>query len=96
MDQQGLLSVKDRLVNYEKKTWQESVGSGTVGTQKPIPLANLGGDALRRLEALELDDSDALVEFRLSYAERVWGIRRNDVCYLLWWDPRHEVCPGNR
>ena len=95
LGQADAFRVKDGLLPYEQKTWMESVGTGSVGTQKRIPVADLGSDAQHRLEELELDDEDALVEFRISYSERVWGVRRNDVCYLLWWDPDHEVCPGS-
>ena len=35
-----------------------------------------------------------LVLRRISGPGRVWGIREEHVLDLLWWDPRHEVCPS--
>lgn len=95
LDQAAAVGVQGTLRSYEKKTWAESAGTGSVGTQKRIPVGDLCNDAQHRLEELELDDEDALVEFRIEWSTRVWGIRKNDVCYLLWWDPDHEVCPGS-
>jgi hypothetical protein len=49
-----------------------------------------------RLTALQLDDVEDLWEFHLGGETRVWGIRRGAVCYLLWWDPGHEVWPSTK
>lgn len=51
-------------------------------------------DAKKRLEQLKLDDVDELYSLRLSGANRVFSIRRNNVMCLLWWDPEHEICPS--
>lgn len=60
---------------------------------KHIPVTNLPARALRRLEERGLDDVEGLYEFTLSNRERVWGIRVENICYLLWWDPNHDVIP---
>jgi hypothetical protein len=51
-------------------------------------------DARKRLEQLRLDDTDELFSLRLNGQERLWGIRSNDIFSLLWWDPKHEICPA--
>lgn len=87
--------VYQKLVQYEKRTWAEAHRSGSAGV-KAIPTGSICPDAQRRLEVLKLDDVDELVEFRLSARERAWGIRLGNVCYVLWWDPEHQVCPSTK
>lgn len=68
-----------------------------------VEVDNLSKVARKRLEKIQKDDLDGLHSMRLSGKERIWAIRLraedNDGYYhvfkLLWWDPRHEVCPTN-
>lgn len=43
-----------------------------------------------RFSLLELQGA-----YRITAKERVWGLLVEDVFYLLWWDPEHEVCPSH-
>jgi len=38
----------------------------------------------------------ALFSFAIDGRRRVWGIRREHVLCLLWWDPNHQVCPSQK
>lgn len=92
---QRLFHVQEKLMGYERKTWDEAYNNRGSGL-KHIPIDNLPGKARKRLEKLKLDDVDGLWEFRLSGLERVWGVRMGNVCYLLWWDPDHKVFPSTK
>jgi hypothetical protein len=77
----------------EKLTWGDAVQGGRPRLTE-ISLRRASAGAMRRLEETHRDDADGLVELHLSSRERIWGVRRGNVCHLLWWDPRHEVYPS--
>lgn len=96
MDGETLLGIRKKLIEYEKKTWAESSGTGSVGVIKEIPTESISSKAQKRLEALKLDDAPQLCEFRLTSKQRVWGVRLDQVCYVLWWDPDHTVFKSDK
>ena len=53
---------------------------------------SIATSAQGRLTGLE-DEVDYLFRFRLGSRERLWGIRKYGVFYVLWWDPEHTVYP---
>jgi hypothetical protein len=67
-----------------------------VGGTKTIPVENLCKEAQKRLAALRFDDHNHLMELRVTRTARLWFLRFNAVACLLWWDPHHQVCPGNQ
>lgn len=85
--------VVGKLRNFETMTWNEIK---RCGGNHSIELTSLSAEARARLEEIRHNDEDALFSFRLSGRERVWGIRREALLHLLWWDPKHEVCPSHR
>lgn len=84
--------VREFLRSMEQRTWAD-VQQGHKPQGKQIPLASAVTKAQNRLEALGFDDFD-LTSFHLQGKERIWGIRQGQSCLLIWWDPRHEVCPS--
>lgn len=97
IDGPTLLSVRDKLLHYEKQKWSQSAGSGSSGTLKRIPVADCRPAVKKRFTELGLDHvDDALWEFRLAGELRVWGVRADDVCYIVWWDPDHTVYPAKK
>jgi hypothetical protein len=65
-----------------------------MGEIKSIPVENLSPEATQRLREVHHDDEEWLFEIRLGNKPRVWGIRRETVFLVLWWDPEHLVCPS--
>lgn len=94
MNEAALQQLHDKLQGFESMTAGELFGPNR--GNKPIPVENLPREALRRLEALQLDDMDGLCELRIKGDSRVWGFRRGNVINVLWWDPDHTVFPGKR
>lgn len=93
VDMQTLAYIRDKLRYFETMT----LGQIFINAKKRnhgVELYKLCGDAQKRLRQLGYDDLDELYTLRLSALERVWGIRECNVFSLLWWDPKHQVCPS--
>lgn len=88
------LHIKDliqKILEYQKMTWQELRPQGS----HLIYVATIIPEAQKRLRALKKDDTDQLYSLRVTGSKRVWGIKENNILWLLWWDPEHTVCPSN-
>jgi len=86
-----LFDVLDKLTAFESMTWAAILGTD----HHEILVGSLCKEAQDRLATLKLDDLDTVLSLRLTALERVIGYRQDGAVYLLWWDPRHEVCPSN-
>lgn len=87
-----------RKIATSCKGW-ESMSSGEVfnsSGNKPIPWDSFHPDAQKRLRDIELDDYEGLWELRLSGTARLWGLLKQGIFYIVWWDPNHEVCPSRK
>ena len=82
----------DKITNFESMTWKEILGD----KNHLIEIKDLIKDAVKRLEKLQIEDIETLLSLRLSNTERIWGIKTGNVCKLLWWDPKHEICPSKK
>lgn len=85
--------IKAKLSNFETMTWREIL----VESRKQnhlVEVSKLSADANRRLVETQQDDIDQLLSLRLTGKQRVWGVLHQGACHLLWWDPRHQVCPS--
>lgn len=81
-----------KLCNFETMTWAQiktGTGSHSISAGDIIP------EAWERLVEIGRDEEDTLFSLRLSGQERVWGIRRDAVLHLLWWDPQHQICESH-
>jgi hypothetical protein len=89
------------LREMEKLTWRQIWDLKTGGGRrrgalhKFIPMDGLCKEAQSSLLKLGLDDaSDNWFRFRLGGRLRLWGVLDGQIFYPVWWDSRHEVCPG--
>lgn len=57
---------------------------------------SLAKEANSRIRELKLDDEDGLFSLRLEGIKRVYGITRGSTFYVIWWDPKHRVCPSKK
>ncbi len=88
-----LHKIRQKLKEFEEKTWNEILVKEKKRNHT-VSVSDICPEALKRLQALNLDDLEEVVSLRLSGAERIWGFRAGPVMTLLWWDPTHRVCPS--
>lgn len=79
------------LKDFETKTFQEM---GTI--HHSVAIDSIIPDAQRRLKELKQDDIEELFSLKISKLERLWGKRDRNYFDILWWDPKHEICPSNK
>ncbi|MDL2224641.1 hypothetical protein LJC20_00310 [Eubacteriales bacterium OttesenSCG-928-M02] len=61
-----------------------------------IPVSRISKEAQERLIHRSLEAIDSLYSFRITGEKRVWSILIENVVFILWIDPEHEVCPVNK
>ncbi len=86
----ALREVIDGLRPFESMTWGEIEGS----RHHFISRGSIIAAAQKRLRDTRQDDVDELFSLRLGGKKRVFGIRDGSVLRLLWWDPKHQICPS--
>lgn len=84
-----LNDVLEKLKHFETMSWSEIKGK----KNHYIHVEKLNNKAKKRLQDLELDPVK-LFSLRLTGKERVFGLQEANILYILWWDPKHEVCPS--
>lgn len=94
VDGQTLQYIRGKLSLYESMTMNE-IFVRDKKYNHAVSVNKLCPEARRRLRDLRLDDLEEVHRLRLSGAERVWGIRDLNALILLWWDPKHEICPSD-
>ncbi len=91
-------NVLEKLISYEGMTWSEiqeasggkSKGHGTNNHFELI--AEMSKEAQKRAYELRLD-VDQLFSLRLAGKERLYGILKNGIFNILWYDSNHEIYP---
>jgi len=89
-----LKNLHKKLKNYSTRTWGEIISDNNNNAY--VPVIKFIKNAQKRLVKLELNDHDELFHFRFSGKERLWGFRKSNDFYIIWWDPYHEICPENK
>jgi hypothetical protein len=89
-----LCRVLNQLTSFESMTVAEAF-SGRPG--KDYNVEDIPNQLARgRLAALGIADITKISRFRLSGAERLYGVRQQNVFYVVWWDPHHQIWPSSR
>ena len=84
----------ESLCQLEQRDWNEILVASKKQNHN-VEIEKLSKKAQDRLGMLfKLLDFDQLLSLRLSAKERIWGVLDRGVVTLLWWDPKHEVCPS--
>ena len=84
------LGILQKLHSFDSMTWGEIEGHD----HHAIPLEKLSKKANEQLQLIKQDDIDEIFSFHFSGKQRIIGIRDRGIVRLLWWDPKHEVCPS--
>jgi hypothetical protein len=84
-----------------KKTWSEvqaekTTGKGGVTKLKHVyyPVSAIVSEARKRLAALKMDDYEDIFRFRMSNLERLYGFVVGATFIIVWYDPKHDICPA--
>lgn len=78
-----------RFHDYETMTWQQICLRPSF---HPKPINEISTQAQSRIMQL-FNDIDTLHQLDVSEFGRVWGYRKRGTFYLIWYDPKHTVCP---
>jgi|SRR6267154_4349265 len=81
-----------KIFEFQKLTWQDHRNNGSHFVNRK----DLCLEAQKRLIHVQKEDLDQIFSLRLSGRKRIWGIKENNILWLLWWDPHHEVCPSHK
>ena len=79
-----------KVSNFESMFWKDIVGRNN----HEIPVSSIISEAQKRLAQIRLDDTEVLFSFRLTGEQRIWGIKAGNIFKILWWDPKHQICPS--
>ena len=89
-----------KLKDFEGKTWaiiaNQSSGRSRGTRNHHITCSDLVKGARKRLKQINMDDLGQLYSLRLEGKRRLFGVVQGHVFKLLWYDPRHEICPSRR
>lgn len=92
--------VMEKMIDYSNMTWAEvKRQTHDQGKSKHhyVQYESLSRDARERLKVKGLEESsDALFSFALDNTLRIIGIREGERFKVLWYDPKHEVCPSTK
>ena len=74
-------------------TWDE-IFVKTKKHHHPVEVSKLLKEAQNRLLELEKDDWSELYSIKIGGTLRIWGMKDGQYFQVLWWDPKHEICPS--
>jgi len=90
-----MINLLDKLRSFETMTIKEIFHSG-IEHGKSYEVDSLPDHAKRRLRKIGRDDEDQLHRLRCSGPARLFGIMREHVFHILWWDPEHKIWPSKK
>ena len=86
-----LVTLLQRIAAFETMTVSEAFNARDE-PGKDYPVSDLPSkEARERLVELEYDDEDRISRLRITGKGRLYGFRREERFYALWWDPEHEI-----
>ncbi|OAJ69049.1 hypothetical protein [Gluconobacter cerinus] len=85
-----LREVIPRLQEFEKKKWGEIQATGS----HDIEVENIIKAAQVRLQMIYKDQYDSVYSLRVQGEERIFGVKDKAIFRVLWWDPKHSICPS--
>lgn len=93
IDRDDMVQVIQRLQNLESMTWGAILIDGKKQNHH-CNTSDICKDAQTCLDEDWQGGADEVVTLRVTGVKRVWGIIERGVCFLLWWDPEHQVFPS--
>ncbi|MGH3830079.1 MAG: hypothetical protein ACRDRS_06435 [Pseudonocardiaceae bacterium] len=91
-----MLTLLGRIRSIETMTITEAFNYGDE-PGKDYSIDDLPSKAAReRLVELNYDDEDQISRLRVTGRGRLYGFRRDERFYALWWDPEHAIYPSQK
>lgn len=84
-----------KLKDFERMTIGEIFKPGSEHG-KTYEVESLPKQARSRLIEIERDDETELARLRFAGRRRFYGVLREHVFHVLWWDPEHTVVPSKK
>ena len=85
-----LAYIKTKLAEFEAKDWNPIFVTEKQHNH-PTDVASFDCPQAREWMRRNMPTEDVLWTLRLSGKERIWGILRDGVFHLLFWDPNHQI-----
>lgn len=91
-----LLLILEKMRSFESMTLSELFGVGSEHGKDYdlVDVAAKNKGVAARLTDIGHDDRTQLSRLRLGGKRRLYGFREDNVFYVLWWDPEHDVYPS--
>lgn len=86
----ALEDLREKLASFEGRTWAQ-IMSGSDNDHHHVEIGGLSKEAKERIKELRIQEEE-LFSFRITGKKRLWGVLKNEVYYILFWDPEHEIC----
>ena len=92
--------VFQKLQNFDSMTWDALLkdlrGRSRGNANHEVPREMLSKKARDRLNRIGRLDIEEVFSLRLTNKGRIFGVRNGSVLEILWYDPKHEVCPSTK
>ena len=92
--------VFQKLRDFDSMTWdallKDRRGKSRGNANHWIPKEKLSKKARDRLNDVKRFDIEEVFSLRLTGKIRIFGVRNGSVLEILWYDPKHEVCPSTK
>lgn len=82
--------IRQKLIQFEAKDWNQ-IFIVEKKHNHSVAVADFDCPRAREWMRRNLPDQDLLWRLRLTGTERVWGIWREGVFHLMFWDPNHQI-----
>jgi hypothetical protein len=92
---EDLRDLLERLKSLSNNKVKEIFGENGAGKHYAELGSGFNPLAKKRL-VLKYDGLDHIHRIRISGTKRFYGILEGNVFSIVWWDPNHEIWPGNR
>lgn len=92
--------VLEKIIDYSSMTWsqiKQQTHDNNKSKNHEISVSKLSSEAKKRIKEKQLDeDTDSIFSIALQNKIRIIGIREDEKFHVLWYDPKHEVCPSKK
>ena len=93
-----ILRITKKLKDFEGMTWRQilcdTAGRKSAPKNSEKNVTQITKDAQDRFNALNLfHEHDSIYSLTIDGETRLWGVRTENIFYIVWIDPKHEIYP---